>query len=654
MPPPKGSATYKKKEGTLIIARDLQSISWTPITPPGAPPALKLMVSSITNLQQTPASSAKVMLKIFAQPPNMPSLETHIFSFTSPTVARAEADAIKDTLSSSIQAGKATSNQSGGAQAADGGRGGGSSAAMAIASAVSSGGSAPNYSKESYDDDRLKSDVELQSSLLKSNPSLQRTFMELLRTKPDSISNLQFTSQFWSTRTRLLRAHAIEKSQSRGAYNVLSALKTTTEDNVTRMNVSKEQIQLIFSQHPLVKRVYDENVPKLDESTFWSKFFLSRLFKKLKGEKIVESDPLDPVLDKYLHFEDEDERSKRLLGAHIPHIIDVEGNEENHSQRKGNKPDLTMRPSSAERVPIMRVLNNLSERIMARVAPADVNPSDPIGMDEETFNELALRDLQGDAKENRIILNIKDQRRFFSSDKRNDDPNGTNRFAGQNPSDVIDGLAADLDPSRKGNNSGGGLNLQNAIGIDEEDNESDDENSNRRPHVGSKTSLSSATKQVLGAIHQRRSQSDDLTSTGTFSDVQVSPPGLDSAIFDRLCLTHATTTEFLHHFWLVFLSGDPDRAADIAQLAESLNRAMERIQAVANDAEEARTQELERKKKEIREVYQATGKKMKFNSASVGGGSKTVKDLLEPTIKALGLATAEYKKALKAEGVDTV
>ncbi len=365
-----------------------------------------------TDLQQTPASSTKVMLKIFAQAQGSKEVDTHVFSFTSPTASRPEADAIKNALSAIIQASK-TSN---GIPTAPGG-GNAAPAAMAIASAVASTPGQGGDVASIYDDGKLVSDVELQQSLLKSDPSLSKMFMESLRTKPESTSNFQFTSQFWATRIHLLRAHAIEKKQTRGAYNVLSSIKFVTVDNTPRLSITKEQIQLIFSQHPLVKRVYDENVPKLSEEKFWSRFFQSRLFKKLKGERLSESDAQDQVLDKYLRYEDDTERTKRLMAAHVPHIIDVEGNEENHSQRKGNQPDFTMRPASADRVPIIRILNNLSEKILSHVAPSDIDPSAPIGVDEETFNELALRDLQGDAEENRIILNIKDQSRFFSSDK---------------------------------------------------------------------------------------------------------------------------------------------------------------------------------------------------------------------------------------------
>ena len=50
MAPPRGSATYKKQDGTLAVSRDGQSVSWTPVTPPGTKPSLTMAVSTITSL----------------------------------------------------------------------------------------------------------------------------------------------------------------------------------------------------------------------------------------------------------------------------------------------------------------------------------------------------------------------------------------------------------------------------------------------------------------------------------------------------------------------------------------------------------------------------------------------------------------------------
>ncbi|KAI9932972.1 hypothetical protein ASPWEDRAFT_100272 [Aspergillus wentii DTO 134E9] len=620
MAPPSGSAAYKKKDGTLTMSQDRQSVSWIPAAG-GASGTITLSVTHITNLQQTPANNPKVMLKIFVQPPDPPNAapEQYVFSFTAGANARPEADAIKDALSSAIQAAKTA--PAAGAQE-------GMSAAMAMASAVSSTGTGKNV----WDDDnRLKGDVELQQSLLKSDPNLQRMFMESLHTKPETLGAGQFMSLFWSTRLHLLRAHAIEKAQMRGSYNVLSTLKPRVEDNVTKMNISKEQIQLIFNQHPLIKRVYDENVPKLSEQQFWSRFFQSRLFKKLRGERISENDPTDAILDKYLKT---DEYADYERDSHVPNFLDLAGNEVNNSQRRGNRPDLDMRPSGVDKVPIIRTLNVLSEKIMAGVAPADRDPSAPVGMDEETFNELQLRDLRGDEESNRVLLNIRDQSRFFSQAKGIGEEERL--VAKKDPEQVMGDLRIEV---KRNLPDDGTTQLGRLVEPDDED--SDNEEKGPSQQVGSKANLQRASKQILDAIRDRQAQTEVSAGSSTY--------GLSSALYDRLTLTHATTTEFLHQFWQAFLSGNSDRAGEVASLVESLNRAMERIKSVAADAEAERKVEVDRLKRHAREVFDATGKKPRMNLAGVPGGEKVVNQLLGPTIKTLEVALEKYKTALAQE-----
>ncbi|KAI9711133.1 MAG: hypothetical protein M1812_007237 [Candelaria pacifica] len=657
MAPPSGSATYKKKDGTLALSKDSNSVSWTPVAPPGAAPALVITVASITNLQALPPTNPKAMLKIFAPPPEASEPVIHTFTFTSPTAAKPEGEAIKQALSDAINKLK-----SGSAKPAPAG---GSSAAMAIASAISS---APTNTL--MDDKQLKLDIKLQQSLLDADPSLSKTFMEADATKPESITKFQFAAQFWSTRLHLLRAHAIERDQKRGAYNVLATVKPKIVDSVLKVSLFPEQIRLIFNQHPLVKRVYDENVPRLTEERFWSRFFRSRLFKKLKGEKILEADETDPILDNYLNIDEDADRAKRILGSHIPHIIDVEGNEQNHSQRKGNQPDWTMKPSSADKVPIIRTLNTLSEKIMAQVAPNDVDPSAPIGMDEETFNQLALHDLQGDAEENRIMLNIRDQKRFFSDDDKDeaDISSDAKLYATQIPSEVLADLHMDLDPELMDTDNTGGLNLEKAIGVNDEDSSSDEEHDSttttphhKIPNVGSKTALSSATAQILSAIQQRRSHQTSenlpfLSSTSHSSNFQPSntsqsQSNLSDSTFDTLTLTHATTTEFLNQFWRAFLSGDISQATALQSMIESLNRAMDRIKAVADRAEEEKQLRLKDQRKLIDDYERKIGKRLKKNQIEdLGGGREVVEDMLRPTVKAVEIAVAEYAKAWREQG----
>ncbi|KAG0652951.1 General transcription and DNA repair factor IIH subunit tcf-29 [Hyphodiscus hymeniophilus] len=635
-----GSAAYKKQPGTLSIPRDRTSVKWTPLD---AGSSVSIAMSHITNFQQTPETAAKVILKFYEKQSETAEAVAHTFTFDSPSNPRGEANAIKDVLTPILAATKAAAA----ANANDKPKGAGSaSAAMAIASAVAS--KPTSGTARWYDDTQLKIDIELQQSLMKKDPALNRTYMESRRTKPDTISDSQFNTQFWSTRTNVLRAHAVETNQKRGQYNVLSAVKPRQVDGELKMNISAEQVQLIFSQHPLVKRVYDENVPKLNEMDFWSRFFLSRLFKKLKGERInPDTDATDPTFDRYLEASNDMGPSQRLLSSHIPHIIDLQGNEENQGGSKdisGNRQDWTMRPTDVTKIPIVRTLNSLSEKIMAHVAPSDVDPADPIGMDEGTFNSLALRDLQGDEQENRIMLNIKEQSRFFSSEKSEISAEAAS-YASQVPREVLSELQIDIDPSLMNEDDTGRYELRTAIGV-MEDSDSEDDGEAKVAHVGSKASLMDAQKQIFEGIVARRSEMDG-------SSAELSLSGLSQRSFDRLVLTHATTTEFLHHFWVIFLSGDPDRAGELAKMVETLERAMDRINAVATDAEKERNELIISEKQRIKDLWEQTGKKKRFDPNSVGGGEKVVREMMEPTIKTLQKAAREYRKALVAEGIDT-
>ncbi|KAI2794790.1 General transcription and DNA repair factor IIH subunit tcf-29 [Penicillium oxalicum] len=628
MASPSGAASYKKKDGTLALSPDEQTLTWTP-TAPGQP-GVNITISGITNLKQTPATNPKVMLKIFVLAPNAPpnsEPDQYVFLFTAgPDLARAEADAIKNALSARMNAGKATTPAQTPAPGAAGV--GGLSAAMAIANAVSSASS----SKNPWDDDnRLKGDVELQQSLLKADPSLQRMFMESIQTKPDSLTSAQFMSQFWSTRLHLLRAHAIERAQTRGSYNVLSSLKPRVEENVTRLNISKEQISLIFSQHPLVKRVYDENVPKLSEQQFWSRFFQSRLFKKLRGERISETDATDAILDKYLR----EENAASTRESYVPHFMDLAGNEVHHSQRQGNRPDLDMRPSGADKVPIIRTLNSLSEKIMSNVAPADGDVTAPIGIDEETWQIMQLRDLQGDEEQTRVTLNIRDQNRFFSQTQEDEQ---TRAFAKQDPNEILKTLQSEIAENLP---LGGHAPLQKLVDPgDDEDEEMEDAPASQRP-VGSSAALHDAFAQILGAVREQREQMSERAASDTY--------GLSPSLYDRLTLTHATSTEFLNQFWQAFLSGNPERAGEVQSLSESLIRAMDRIKAVANDAEAERQIEVDRRKNAAREYYEKTKRKPRLNLDDIEGGQKVVNQLLGPTLRALELASNRYRTTLEAE-----
>lgn len=632
MAPPRGDASYKKQPGVLAISKDRKSVSWSPAQPPDAAPTLVLSAANITNLQQTPESSAKVMLKIFVQDPGQAEAIAHTFTFTSKTDPRNEANGIKDALTNVIQAQKAIQN-------AATPNSGGQSAAMAMASAISGGGKVGNLWE---DDERLKSDVRLQQSLMQENSDLQKTFMESLSLKPESISNTQFTAQFWSSRVHLLRAHAIAQSQGKGKYNVFSELRR--EDGGTKMSLTQDHVRAIFEQYPVMRIVYDEVVPSKckSEVEFWSRFFQSQLFMKLRGLKF---DPARESRDRYLDTEEflnhPDLTGLRATSSelHIAKFIDLEGNEENHSRRQGNRPDSELRASALDKAPIIRKLNALSEKLMATVRPSDVDAAAPIGMGEAEYESLRLRDLEGDPEQERIILNIQDQSRFFAENNTSQDKkNGaeSNPFHNINPSKAIRDVFKDF--STHFAQPGVGVIPIAAYEAEDEEMDNGDETKEK-----SESGSAVAMQHIFSLIQAHRDQTSEIAESS----------GLSATIYERLTLTQATTIEFLRQFWNAFLSGDAARATEVASLVESLNRALDRINVIANDAERERQDHIRAQERAVEERFRKTGRRPKIDHGAIKGGGKVVKQLLGPVIKSLANAVQRYKQAFEEQTKNT-
>lgn len=611
MSAPKASTTYRKREGTLAVSHNRQSIAWTPVKPPGAPAEVTIEIPQITNLQQTPAANPKVALKIFVQTPGETEPTAHVFFFTSTSAAKAEQEAVTEALRGSLAAHKANTGPHATSELPDVTTESGQSAAMAIAAALAPG---TRDAESWYDDARLLSNIQLQQSLLRSDMELSQRFQQSVRNKPESISISQFQAQFWSHRLHLLRAHAVEKNQSQGAYNVLSEIKPRTVDGSLKLNLSKEQIQLIFSQHPFVKRVYNENVPKLSEMEFWSRFFVSRLFKKLKGEKITDADSVDAVLDKYLR-DDYDatlNTAKHVGESRVTKFIDLEGNEQNHSQRRGNQADETMRPSAydSRKAPILRVLNNMSEKMIAQVTPNDRQGQAhrPIGMDEEAYNEMVLRDLQAEDVDNRVTLNIRDQREYGGTQISDE----AATYSKENSYKMLDFIKSSIDPQPN---------------ILERATES----------KGNGAAIAAAQKELIALVREASTSAEAMQT------------GLSTSIIETLQLTHGTTTEFLHHYYTALYtssstSASSKRAAELSGLAGALENSLERINAVAETAQKEKNAAVQATKKQAKEYEAKTGKKRKIDYNLIGGkGADGVKVVMAPTIKAVEVALEKWR-----------
>lgn len=560
-----------------------------------------------------------------------------MFHFNSQDTARAEADAVKDLLSRLISDAKAVDP---------------SVPRPGPGLAATNGSANPTASDKAandarlFDDNYLVSDFALHTALLEANKPLNAVYLDAMANKPDSVPKSVFSNHFWSTRVGLLRTFAIEKRQTRGAYNVLPTMKEKKVfdeegEERTVMNIDRSQALQIFTQHPVVKRAYNENVPKpLNEEDFWSRFFLSRLCKQLKGDRVADSDRRDAIFDKYDAAEDQVRYASRVDASHFPKTIDVEGNEENTGGIKsGNSKDIEMRPR--KNVPIIQVLNATSENLLASVASADRDPENGPGMDDATWRELTLRDLGDEAEDTRIILNIKEQSKFFL-DQTTTLSNPDKVYKKQVPSQVLKAVSADLETLHF--DTSGGVDLHSSLGVvDESEDEDDKDSGPKNPHVGSKSAMKIAQGQIFEGLAQSRAEFFGLKSE------ELRPMGILEDLTEKAKLTSGTTTEFLSHFWDAFLSGDPNRAQELAYHVESLKRSAMRIEAIAVEAEQARKQMASDQRARAMAYKQATGQRLA--PKDICGGREAMLTLLGPSLSALQRALTLYEAALAQEGM---
>jgi transcription initiation factor TFIIH subunit 1 len=384
------------------------------------------------------------------------------------------------------------------------------------------------------------------------------------------------------------------------------------------------------------------------------------------------------VFDKYLNFSESDslEREKKALAAHIPHYMDVEGNEQNNSQRQGNAPDVLGRQSY---VPVVRTLNDLSEKLISKVRAPDVDPSEPLGqVDDATFQQVAIVDLEQPEADHQRPLEIDEQVRL--STKAGDD-HGNSRdeaaafaddpgmlYRGMNPENVLIGVRQSLAGVSE-------QTLEQAIGVDEDSSdpedyyeESDDDETpdkvagarkHASTHLGSKLARMSAARHLFASIkaqqasealyHHTSAETGDSELSATEQATQL---GLTTSTYELAVRTSAAANVYLNLFWAAFGSGDARRAGELAGLVESLGMSVERVHAAAEQAERDRDEEIERWQQRLQQHTRRTGEPRRIDSSSVKGGRAVVLGMLRRTVDAIENARQKYVKAVEEAKAD--
>lgn len=371
---------------------------------------------------------------------------------------------------------------------------------------------------------KLLHNLELQRQILKAIPGLMATFQETV------IKGALTNEQFWELRMDLLITSAQERAQVRGSYNVLSTIKPVTgSDNQVNISLTREKITDIFDQYPIVRKAYNDNVPSpMPEGLFWQRFFQSKLFRTLKGEKVNSVQP-DSVLDRYITLLDEQRKRRKLnpSNEHVPLFLDTEGNAEDNPETLGNLPDFTMRlddiGDGGSAVGLIRSMNSLSQRLLVgKWTKADARRTD-----ENMEQELRLEDLENPPKDsNTVSLKVRtvssQQQTQVSDDKHTEN----------------DTLCYQL---LKGNAP---INLEE---ICEDD----------------------ACAQVQSSLNELLEHQLVQQETGDQHLAET----------DAVTSCHATTQEFLRHFWRAQTQNQPTK-----QFRQGLRKSLDRIAAVLQDS----------------------------------------------------------------------
>ncbi|CAD1779102.1 similar to Saccharomyces cerevisiae YDR311W TFB1 Subunit of TFIIH and nucleotide excision repair factor 3 complexes, required for nucleotide excision repair, target for transcriptional activators [Maudiozyma barnettii] len=584
-----GAATYKKVAGIITIDEDMSPAEMTWRSTSGDK-THTIILDTIDKLQATPTTSEKMMLRLIGKPLGENNEDdpqkkqknnegepventsikpiTHMLSFNNREVM----DNIKITLQQIISRYKDQEIYDERRKHDQ------SLEAQTIVSV-------PLINTAQLDDSlsrgKLLVNLKLQQSLLRHDKLLMKAFQE-------TVMNAGLSpEEFWSTRIPLLRTFALSTSQRVGPYNVLSTIKpVASSENKVNVNLSREKIVSIFQNYPIVKKAYDDNVPKnFKEQEFWARFFSSKLFRKLRGEKLMQSDRGDVIIDRYINLDQEYDRMEDEKLTHpVKKFIDIDGNEEDDPVKFGHRPHFTMRPgldvngNSDGTIDILKGMNRLSEKMVAALeneySRAKLQGDSP---DDEEKESLNITDLQPSYSSSYAIVHLKTKALNSQQHKDDDDNNSkkednmtptivTQDMIATNIKDVIDALSSDMDLSR--------------ILPDKE------------------TSIA-VNKEVIYAvkINAKQAKHNNVDPIlGTFVNNVLSETDAKSELplelIESCRILHTTCCEFLKHFYIHFQSGDYKQATKVNKLYKHLKSCIEKLHELLSDVKKGDGEEI--------------------------------------------------------------
>ncbi|KIO32239.1 hypothetical protein M407DRAFT_215073 [Tulasnella calospora MUT 4182] len=264
---------------------------------------------------------------------------------------------------------------------------------------------------------------------------------ELARLHADLVMNGHITeAEFWEGREHLVLAEAASESQRRGKPSVIVDPRPVRDESGNAvMKLTPAMIEELFDEFPVLRKAYDENVPKpLSDAEFWKRYLQSKLASRnrasARGAASEHTVKDDPVFDKYLEKEDDDIEPRRQLDMHVPKTVDLYATAEDHPET-GNTQDVTMQAGKQRQaLPLIRRFNEHSERVLNAALGDQEHPAKRRRIDSEVAGESS----------DGIPLQVNDQLRFLDI-RSSDDAMATDGPEEANPNALLPDMVRSLD-----------------------------------------------------------------------------------------------------------------------------------------------------------------------------------------------------------------
>lgn len=279
------SVSYRKVPGTLNLGAD-GVLKWTPSSSASSVPAFQIQDRYLNGMQVSKPGAAQVALRLVAKEGHTIHGEASAmlqFSADRET-AMAHRELFKDRLAAAIAKGRSAEGSGPAPERKE-----------------------PPSSSRTQVDGTGVSEVKLRGQVLLANPSLLALHKDVVG------AGILSDADFWAhpARVALLRAERARAQQRTGrSARIADPHPTQGESGELKINITPQLIRQLFEQYPVLTRAYDENVPtKLDESTFWMRYFQSKLYHRLRtSQRSAASEqhlPDDDIFDQYLEPEDD-------------------------------------------------------------------------------------------------------------------------------------------------------------------------------------------------------------------------------------------------------------------------------------------------------------------------------------------------------------